>query len=126
MTYEVTIEAMGDHLHVRCSGVLNYKVALDTWQRIVKACDERQCYKVLGEQYMDNPLSTMDAWDHQTIFAEAGVTHKLRIAWVDLNPATVEKTRFAETVLINRGLVNGRLFTDITEARCWLLSDAEA
>jgi EAL domain-containing protein (putative c-di-GMP-specific phosphodiesterase class I) len=126
MKYELTIEPMGDYLHVRGSGKLNYDVALDAWKRIVKACEEYQCYNVLGEQYMDNALTTMEAWDHQKIFAEAGVTHNMRIAWVDLNPATVEKTQFVETVLINRGLVNGQLFADVETAKQWLLSGEEA
>jgi hypothetical protein len=37
-----------------------------------------------------------------------------------LNPAAYEMTEVAETILLNRGLVNGRLFTDEFEARRWL------
>jgi hypothetical protein len=75
---------------------------------------------------MDNALTTMDAWRHQEIFAKAGVTRKIRIAWVDLNPDTFEITRFVETTLLNRGLVNGRLFADVREARQWLLENVTA
>jgi hypothetical protein len=124
MTYELTIVPMGDYLHVTASGELNYDNALDVWRRIVSACQEHGCYKVLGEQNMDNPLTTIEAFDHQKLFAEAGVTLGMRIAWVDLNPDTFEMTRFVETVLLNRGLVNGKLFTDVEEARRWLLDDA--
>lgn len=124
MPYQLTITPKGNYLHVQASGMLNYEIALDAWRRIVQACDSHQCYNVLGEQYMDNPLTTMEAWNHQTLFVEAGVTHKMRIAWVDLNPATLAKTRFTETVLLNRGLVNGRLFTNVSEAKQWLLGEA--
>lgn len=126
MKYSITIEPVSDpkgkYLHVRASGQLNYDVALDAWRKIVSACHEQQIYMVLGEQYMDNPLTTMEAWDHQKIFTEVGITHKFRIAWVDLNAATHQTTKFVETVLLNRGLVNGKLFNNVEAARRWLLS----
>lgn len=121
MSYKMTIEPMGNYLHVRTCGEQNYEVALATWREIVNACRQYQCYHILDEACMDNSLTTMDAWGHQQIFAEAGVTPSMKIAWVDLNPATYDSTKFVETVLLNRGLVNGRLFSSVTEAKQWLL-----
>ena len=58
--------------------------------------------------------------NHQAIFPEAGVTIDHRIAWAQLNPAAYKMSELVETVLLNRGMVNGRLFTDEHEARRWL------
>jgi len=69
---------------------------------------------------MQQPLKLADAIDHQAIFLEAGVTIDHRIAWVQLNPDALKMTEIAETILLNRGLLNGRLFTDEFEARRWL------
>jgi len=122
MNYQLKIERKGEYLSVQASGKLTYEIALDAWRRIVNSCEVHQCFNVLGVQNMDNPMTTMEAYDHQKIFAEAGVTHKMRIAWVDLNPATYDATWFVETVLLNRGLVNGRLFTNVNDAKQWLLA----
>lgn len=90
------------------------------WTEIIAACDEHQCYYILGLNRMDQPAKLADAIDHQAIFLEAGVTIDHRIAWAQLNPKAVEMTRLAETVLLNRGQFNGRVFTDEFEARRWL------
>jgi hypothetical protein len=69
---------------------------------------------------MDRPLSLADAIDHQAIFPEAGVTIDHRIAWVQEDPDARKRAEVAETILLNRGLLNGRLFADEFEARRWL------
>lgn len=90
------------------------------WKDIVEACAEHSCFSILGLSRLDEPLTLADAIDHQAIFLEAGVTIDHRVAWAQLNPAAYKMTEVAETVLLNRGLVNGRLFTDEFEARRWL------
>jgi hypothetical protein len=70
---------------------------------------------------LDQPLKLADAIDHQAIFLEAGVTIDHHIAWVQLNPEAYRMTEVAETVLLNRGQLNGRLFADELEARRWLM-----
>jgi hypothetical protein len=90
------------------------------WTDIVAASREYGCLYILGLSKLDDPLKLGDAIDHQAIFPEAGVTIDHRIAWAVLNPAAVEMTRLAETVLLNHGQFNGRVFTDEFEARRWL------
>ena len=90
------------------------------WKDIIAACAANNCFSILGLSDLDQPLKLADAIDHQAIFLEAGVTIDHRIAWTVLNPAAYKMTEVAETVLLNRGLVNGRLFTDEFEARRWL------
>ena len=64
----------------------------------------------------------MDAFNHLNILEEVGITFQYRIAWVDQGTPTAKGLEFVETVVVkNRGLVNGKLFADLEEARRWLL-----
>lgn len=123
MSYQVEITPHDDYMHVVVSGLANYENARDLWRRIAIACEEHQCYRVLGEQRMINTMSTVDAFNHQKIFLELGIGSKYRIAWVDHNPRTFETTDFIRTVLFNRDLGYGKLFSNITQAKTWLMKD---
>ena len=90
------------------------------WKDIVAACTQHECLSILGLSNMDQPIRLADAIDHQAIFLEAGVTIDHRIAWVQLNPDAVRMNMLVESVLLNRGLVNGHVFTNEIEARKWL------
>ena len=113
-----------DHVHsiieVRVTGIPDRESITQMWKDIVAASTEHQCLSILGLSDMDRPLKLADALDHQAIFLEAGVTIDHRIAWVQLNPDAYAMTELVETVLLNRGLANGRLFSDEFEARHWL------
>lgn len=126
MSYQARITAESDYIHVVVEGSANYANALDLWRRIAQACHHHQCFKVLGEQSMQNPMSTVDAWKHKNIFLEAGITAKFKIAWVDNNPHTFESTDFIRTVLYNRDIGYGKLFNDVAAAKAWLLNDTPA
>mgnify|MGYP001826779788 FL=1 len=122
MAAQYTIEYVRSIIEVRVSGVPDRESVAQMWKDIVAASAEHQCLSILGLSNMDRPLKLADALDHQAIFLEAGVTIDHRIAWVQLNPAAYAMTELVETVLLNRGLANGRLFTDEFEARSWLSS----
>jgi len=107
-------------IEVRVTGIPDRKSITQMWKDIIAACAEHQCLSILGLSNMDRPLKLADAIDHQAIFLEAGVTIDHRIAWVQLNPEAYAMTELVETVLLNRGLANGRLFSDEFEARHWL------
>ena len=123
MALDYRIEPVKGIIEVRVSGIPERASIAQMWHDIVAACDEHRCLYILGISKLDRPHKVADAIDHQAIFLEAGVTIDHRIAWVQLNPAAVEMTRLAETVLLNRGLANGRLFTEEHEARRWLRGD---
>jgi hypothetical protein len=124
MALEYHIGLVNGVIEVRTSGVPDRSSVSQMWKDIVAACAKQQCFYVLGLANIDAPLKVADAIDHQAIFLEAGVTIDHRIAWVQLNPAALEMSRLAETVLLNRGLANGRLFTDEFEARRWLRGES--
>ena len=125
MSYDRIIISRGDYVEVRVSGIATYANAVDLWQAIGLACEEHQCFKVLGEQNVPNPLSTMEAWKHQQIFLDAGIDSRYKIAWVDTNPRTYEVTNFIRTVLRNRDIAYGKVFSHFQSAKDWLLNDAD-
>lgn len=120
MAAQYSIDYVNSTIEVHVSGVPDRASIAQMWVDIVVACSANNCYSILGISNLDRPVKLADAIDHQAIFLEAGVTIDHTIAWAQLNPAALEMTRLAETVLLNRGLINGRIFGDEFEARRWL------
>ena len=121
MNHRIVIEHKDDYIHVRYYGKINYDTSLDLWRQIVAACKEYNCYKILGESYTE-VMSTMDSFEHSKIFQLAGVTIQHRIAWVAHGgDEKYRQVQFIETVLRNRGLLQGALFPTVEEAKSWLL-----
>ena len=120
MVANYTIECRDSVIEVRVTGIPDRPSLARMWKDIVAACDEHGCLSILGLSDMERPVRLADAIDHQAIFLEAGVTIDHRIAWVQLNPAAVKMNMLIESVLLNRGLVNGHIFTNEIEARNWL------
>ena len=124
MSFEIRVTFKDDYIEACITGDDSYEISLELWKRISEECNKHQCYKILGISDTP-PSSTIDAFNHYKIFKETGITVSHCIAWVDMNPKSFEDTRFIETVLLNRGLLTGRLFSDITEAKSWLLNKNE-
>ena len=120
MAVQYSIEHRDSAIEVRVSGIPDRDSLSRMWKDIVAATEEHNCLYILGLSNLDQPHKISDAIHHQAIFHEAGVTIDHRIAWVQLNPEAVKTTRIAETILLNRGMLNGRLFDDEFEARRWL------
>jgi hypothetical protein len=77
---------------------------------------------VLGEQYLLDSVTTLEAFDHPAMFKKLGITTKYQFAWVDNNPRTRETTEFVYNVLANRSVSYGKLFHDVESAKLWLLA----
>ena len=121
LDYEITITRHNDYVHVYAEGLGSYEGAQDLWQQVVRACEETQCYNILGEQYLFCNLTTPEALKYPDLFKAVGVTKKHRIAWVDKNPRTREMTEFIHNLLTNRLLGNGRIFNSTDAAKHWLI-----
>ena len=113
---------MGDYVEARSTGDKSYQTAVALWREIIRVCDEHDCYKVLGIGESTTPMSTMDAMNHTKLFQDFSITRKYQVAWVELNREAVGSIKFLETVLLNRGLLNGKLFHEVAEAKRWLLA----
>ena len=121
MAAQYELSCVDSVIEVRVWGTPDRASIAQMWKDIVVACKEHQCLSILGLSNMDQPIKLADAIDHQAIFLEAGISIDHRIAWVQLNPEAYAMTQLAETILLNRGLVNGRLFDDECAARHWLM-----
>ena len=122
MRDEIIVEYKGDYIYAEMHGKNNYDLSLELWRRIMAACKQYNCFNILGENFTTEELSTMDAYDHLRILEEVGITLQYRIAWVNQREETARGIEFVETVVVkNRGLANGRLFSNVEEAKRWLL-----
>ena len=120
MTANYSIDRIDSVIEVRVTGTPDRASIAQMWKDIVGACEQPRCLSILGLSNMEQPIKLADAIDHQAIFLEAGVTIDHRIAWVQMNPDAVRMNMLIESVLLNRGLVNGRVFTNEVQARKWL------
>jgi hypothetical protein len=121
MSYEMSVSFKGQYIEARSTGDKSYQSAVMLWQEIIKVCAEHDCYKVLGIGNSAKRMPTMDAMQHSQLFEDFAIARKYRISWVELNQEAVGSVKFIETVLLNRGLLNGKLFADVDAAKRWLL-----
>ena len=126
MTYSFDISHRDDLIHAGVSGVLDDQAIRELWAAIVKACDAHDCYNILGVSDLDRPFSTVEAFGHIEVFKDVGITWRHRIAWVSKDANSEDILRFTETLLVNRGLVNGAVFNSIEEAEHWLRNVPDA
>ncbi|WP_323815283.1 hypothetical protein [Cellvibrio sp. NN19] len=122
ITITITPYLEENYLHVDVQGMGNYDNAVTMWSNIAQACEQYQCYNVLGEQNLLQTVTIAEAFDHPALFKKVGITQKHRIAWVDKNPRTRNTTEFIRDVLTSRSVGTGRLFNDVESAKNWLLS----
>lgn len=124
MSYEMSVIFTGDYVEAHSIGDKNYQNAVALWNEILKVCGEHDCYKVLGVgESSSKGMSTMDAMRHEKLFKDFAITRKYKIAWVELNQEAIGSIKFLETVLLNRGMLNGMLFSTVEDAQQWLLDE---
>lgn len=123
MSYEMTVAFRGYYVEAHSIGDKSYQSAVTLWNEILKVCNEHDCYKVLGIGESTKPMPTMDALNHEKLFKDFAITRQFQIAWVELNKNAIDSIKFLETVLLNRGMLNGMLFPDVEEAKRWLLEE---
>ena len=123
MSYEMSVTFKGDYVEARSIGDKSYQTAVSLWSEITKVCAEHKCYKVLGIAESTTAMPVMDSMNHAQLFKDFAITNRYRIAWAELNKEALGSLKFLETVLLNRGMLNGKIFHDDEEARRWLLEE---
>jgi hypothetical protein len=121
MTYEMSVTFKGDYVEARSVGDKSYETAVALWREITRVCAEQNCYKVLGIAESSTAMPVMDSMQHAQLFKDFAITNRYRIAWAELNKDAFGNLKFLETVLFNRGMLNGRAFDNVEEAKQWLL-----
>ena len=120
-----TILHDGSVIHVTTEGSFDFLKAFEMWEEIAKACEENDCFRILGISKLNEPIPTMDAYDHLSMLQSVGINNKHRIAWVAARPELLERLRVAETVLRNRGSINIRVFDAKKAAKRWIAEDGD-
>jgi len=122
MLASFTISFEDDYIKVLSDGDKNLEFAQRLWPAVVEACNEHNCYKILGISEATSPMPVIDGYQHADLFRKLRINRKYKIAWVELNEDAKDASYFVDTVLFNRGLP-GRLFDTVLEASDWLLAD---
>jgi len=124
MGHELKIVFKDKYVEIISNGEKSYQSSLRLWASALKACNENDCFKVLGIATSSKAPSTIDSYKHAELLHTFKVDFKYKIAWVELNPEEFEGIKFLENVLFNRGL-NVKLFEDVESAKTWLLYEEE-
>ena len=118
-----TVRYEGDHIRVDSWAERSIDYATALWTEVSELCQKCGCYDVLVVSKAPGPMPTIDAYDHGALFKRLKIYGQYRIAFAELNDDARPATRFAQTVLFNRGLP-GEVFATESEAREWLVSAA--
>ena len=119
MNYHFKIEEHPKYLHAAASGKNSAENALRFLREAYEACMKCQASAVLLEMRFEGPA--LDTGSIYSVIAQRSETGRQlrKIAYVAPVDPDVSKSKFAETVAINRG-VNVRLFTTVEAAKKWL------
>jgi hypothetical protein len=115
---KVTFE--GDHIRVIADGDKDYRFMENVWRDVSAACEQHDCYNVLGIANTTTPVEAVEGYELPSLFRKFKIDQRYRIAWVELDEDAQDVITFVQTVLANRGLP-GLLFNTEDEAREWLL-----
>ncbi|MFZ3323080.1 MAG: hypothetical protein WA190_11960 [Usitatibacter sp.] len=119
MSYHFKIEENPKYLHASASGNNTAENVLRFLRESYETCMTKQVTAVLLEMKFEGPA--LDTGSIYSVIAQRSESGKQlrKIAYVAPPEREVSKSKFAETVAINRG-VNVRLFADVDAARKWL------
>lgn len=120
MRNNLEISFEGDHIRVISDGDKDYQFQNRLWQEVAAACEEHDCFRVLGISNTSTPLEAVESYETTRIFRDLKIDRRYRIAWVELNDESRDMAEFIVTVLSNRGLP-GQLFVTEEEAKKSLL-----
>jgi hypothetical protein len=119
MSYLFTVEEQPTYLHAKAVGTHSAQNALRFLEDAYEACVERGYSAVLLEMNLSGPSLALSSIFGVIVHRSDDAMKLRKIAYVDASDRDPEKTKFAETVAINRN-VNVRLFRDLEEAKRWM------
>lgn len=127
MGYEIVVREENGYLHVRVTGDNSLDNVRGYFRSALQACARLGHANLLIEENLQGRrLSVADIFHVTVELVEQSRLILRRLAYVDVNPdRSMENTRFAETVAVNRG-ISMRVFETLDEARAWLTHSAGA
>jgi hypothetical protein len=123
MGYELKVVFNGNHIHAQHHGDDNLEISRELWTKIAEACEEHQCFNILGESFTNADISAKDSFKHVEIFHQLGLDERHRIAWVNHSEEAETSIEFTETVLKDQTPSHGGLFPNLYVAKRWLLGE---
>ncbi len=117
MTYSINVEKQAQIIHVTLTMDQPEVDLSESWGAIAQACKGLRCDKVLVESRIEDPRTSMLLYDLVYYLTKLGFSPQHKVAFVSYQTG-VELSR-AEQMLANAA-INGRIFTDLEEARAWL------
>ena len=122
MPIETRHEFHNEYIHYYCSGPFELPAMMEVFSDVFRLASERKLGLILvdGMEIIGVPPKTMDRFRLGEYAAELcrNYGRPVRIAIAGEEPF-VDPERFGETVARNRG-ANGKVFTDLEEAKEWL------
>jgi hypothetical protein len=121
MSYDLTMEKVGDVLHVKAVGTRTMDVIMAMSKDIMEACARHGTPKALIDvRAMEGHLPTLNAYDIPKTFFQKIRDRSIlqQSAIVDLKE-NEERYKFLENVAVNLGYIL-RIFSDADEALQWL------
>lgn len=118
---EVKYKYFKDYLEITISGEFTKDIPEKVNPEfIMKECKKREINKVLMNGfYVTGNISTLERFNIAKVYAKSFSGSNIKFSMV-ANTEIINPNSFFETVASNRG-VNVRVFTDLDEARKWLL-----
>ena len=120
MGYNIEIIPAEGYLHVVTTGEETLANMIEGWTRVAQTSRELGVSLILCEAYLEGPGRTMALFDIGEEFPKINFPRNVRVAVV-CKPSKLPDFQFAETVAVNRGAYFVRVFTDLEQAKSWLL-----
>ena len=124
MAYELSFQDDKGLLIVEISGIREKKEltssAREVWREIARVTRVKKVKRILILSSATGDYPALDALLINSSLAECGVQRGWDIAFVNLDQASFQEVKFAETVAVNRGFNIG-VFNNENDARKWLL-----
>lgn len=119
MNLDITYNQQYDYIHVVTTGTIDDFAVSKVAHAIAKAIDENHCKRILNDMRDTKiNLETVSIYNTPKIIQEVGYTTARRAL---VYSGDSNDFNFFETVSKNQGQ-NVRVFTDVKEARQWLLA----
>lgn len=117
------IENKGEYLYVVSDFEESTKNFGKGFSILKKTCEKNNLTKVLIDiTRLKTKMSIMELFDFGVNFKNINLTPGLKIA-VLCTETQFANYQFLENVVLNRFIVDGKVFTDLEKARKWLLSE---
>jgi hypothetical protein len=118
---DIRFENRNNYLYAFFSGKRDtLRDTIKFWQCAIDECNKYAHKKLLIEQDLPNPLSTMNTYQLIEAILKMPITH-IKVAFIDRDVEQIDTDLFGETVAVNRGGM-GRVFTNLSDAEAWLIS----